>query len=107
MGFYPASETAAELEALLDHGGLGRTAARYLWDWRKEDAEILMRRPGSLGQEARRNLVLTCPPAALGAAITRLKAEPDLLRGERQGWLRAYLLDSGIHANELLRLLEH
>lgn len=100
------SDTATELEALLDHSTLGRAAAQNLWDWRKEDAEILIRRPGSLSPEARRNLVLASPPAALGAAIARLKVEPDLLRSDKENWARSHLPDSGIHASELLQFLE-
>lgn len=100
-------DTATELEALLDHNTLGQAAARNLWGWRIEDAERLVRRPGSLSPEARRNLVLTCPPDALRTAITRLQEEPDLLHSEeRQQWVRAHLPNSGPHANALLQFLD-
>ncbi|BEU28532.1 hypothetical protein [Paraburkholderia sp. 22B1P] len=101
------SDTATELEPLLDHETLGLATAQNLWDWRARHTVTLVRRPGKLGKLARRNLVLPCPPAALATAIARLQEEPDLIQNEqKEVWVRIRLPDSGKHASDLLRLLK-
>ncbi|MFK3741552.1 hypothetical protein [Massilia sp. TN1-12] len=98
-------DTSLDMEALLDHPDLGRRAAECLWNWAPRKAALLLSSQ-HLPPLAIKNLLVTSPPSAVGAALAALRQDTQLLtQTERSEWAKDRLPDARQHAPELLKLV--
>jgi len=101
--FAYGAETSLEMEALLDHSELGSQAAACLWNWAPRKAALLLSSQ-HLPPLAIKNLLVTSPSSAVGAALAALRQNTQLLtQTERSVWAKPRLPDARQHAPELLR----
>lgn len=97
--------TSSEMEALLDHPEWGVQAAHCLWDWAPRKAALLLSSQ-HLTPVVIKNLLVTSPSSALGAALAALRHDPQLLTQlERSEWAKDRLPDARQHAPELLKFV--
>ena len=94
------------LDAFIHDELLGYEAAQILWKWAPDKAENLLCHDETIDIEAKRNLIKTCLPGSVAAAIESLQRDKNILNsGDLKSWVHLHLPNARNHAAELLGLI--